>query len=172
MMMQRYLAFAATTPVLLLSSALTGLLLAWVFPSLPLGGPLLDTLPGYSPSQARELLVQYGVDGRRLYAVASPTLDTLLPICYVTFFAGAVHRCGLPERVGWLAVLPVVVGVWDLLENLQITLLLLGYPDVSDRQIQWASFFTWVKGSVLIPAVSLLLVLAVVYRVQANLRSR
>ena len=107
MRMQRYLAFAATTPVLLLSFALTGLMLAWVFPSLPLGGPLLDTLPGYSPSQARELLVQYGVDGRRLYAVASPTLDTLLPICYVTFYAGAVHRCGLPESVGWLAVLCV-----------------------------------------------------------------
>ena len=68
--------------------------------------------------------------------------------------------------------LPVVVGVWDLLENLQITLLLLGYPDISDRQIQWASFFTWVKGSVLIPAVSLLLVLAVLYRTQANRRRR
>ena len=52
-MMQRYLAFAATTPVLLLSFALTGLLLVWIFPSLPLGGPLLDTLPGYGPSRAR-----------------------------------------------------------------------------------------------------------------------
>lgn len=133
---------------------------------------MLDTLPGYSPSQARELLVQYGAEGRRLYALASPTLDTLLPISYVTFFAGAVHRCGLPQRLGWLALLPVVVGVWDLLQNLQITLLLLGYPDISDRQIQWASFFTWVKGSVLIPAVSLLLMLAVLYRTQAKRRRR
>ena len=162
--MRRYLIFSAKTPVLLLSFIVTALLLLVVFPALPLGAPLLDTLPGYSPVEARELLARYGPEGRRLYAIASPTLDTLLPLCYVTFFAGAVHRCGLPERRWWLALLPLLVGVWDLAENLQITLLLLSYPDIADGQIQWASFFTWCKGTVLIPALLLLLVLALIYR--------
>ena len=81
----------------------------------------------------------------------------------MTFFAGAVHRCELPEWGWWSALLPLLVGVWDLAENLQITLLLLSYPDIVDGRIQWASFFTWCKGAVLIPALLLLLVLALIY---------
>ena len=76
--MRRYLVFSAKTPVLLLSFIVTALLLLVVFPALPLGAPLLDTLPGYSPVEARELLARYGPEGRRLYAIASPTS---IPCC-------------------------------------------------------------------------------------------
>jgi len=166
----RYLAFAAKTPVLFLSFFSSGLLLVWVFPALPVGAPLLDTLPGYSPSLARELLGNYGAEGRRWYAVASPTLDTLLPICYTTFFAGMLYRCQLPGRFAWVVFVPIAVALWDLLENLQITSLLLSYPDVTDGQILWASAFTWVKGVVLVPAMLLVVVFAVLYRMGSRSR--
>ena len=77
---------------MLMTALITGALLLWAFPQLPLGAPMLDVLPGYGEDEARMLLAQYGEQGRAVYALASPTLDSLLPICYATFFAGTIYR--------------------------------------------------------------------------------
>ena len=51
--------------------------------------------------------------------------------------------------------LPLAVAGWDLVENVQITLLMLQYPDISDLQIQLASWSSWLKGRVLVPCLLL-----------------
>ena len=75
-------------------------------------------------------------------------LDTLFPVVYVTLFAGLIYRYRLTEGTWWLAFVPVTAGVWDLLENVQITAMLVGYPDLGPSQVAWASAFTTVKGYV------------------------
>ena len=141
---RRYLAWAAQTRTLIGSGLAMAFLMLFAFPALPgIGTDLIDLLPAYSHAEVMAKLASYGPEGRRLYAIASPTLDTLFPIAYVTFFAGAIHR--LRRDLWLLACIPLLLGVWDLCENAQITAMLLSYPDVSETQAASASFFTMVK---------------------------
>lgn len=142
-MLRRYLGLASLTPILIASGI--GMVLNMVaFQALPVvGGDLIDQLPGYTYAEIMDKLEGYGPEGRRIYALASPTLDTLFPILYVTFFAGLIHRLR-PTPVA-LALVPIVLGVWDLFENAQITAMNLTYPDVSESLASSASLFTRVK---------------------------
>ncbi len=121
-------------------------LLFLVFPNLPIGGEMLDVRPGYSHEEAKALMEQYGSSGRTIYAWSSMVLDTIFAMVYVTFFAGLIYRFRITEKLWILAFIPVVAGVWDLAENVQITAMLVQYPDVSVNQVTMASTFTKVKG--------------------------
>ncbi|MCZ0942996.1 MAG: hypothetical protein OXJ53_08065, partial [Gammaproteobacteria bacterium] len=113
---------------------------------LPINGEMLDMKPGYSYDEAMAAMEEYGPDGRTTYAWGSMVLDTLFPLVYVTFFAGLIYRFRLTEGTWWLAFVPVVAGIWDLGENVQITAMLVGYPDLDPGQVASASAFTTVKG--------------------------
>lgn len=169
--MHRFLQFAAKPGVMLMTALTSGVLLLWAFPRLPLGAPMLDVLPGYGVDEARMLLAQYGEQGRAVYALASPTLDSLLPICYATFFAGVLYRCLPSGQWRWVALLPLAVAGWDLVENVQITLLLLLYPDISDLQIQLASWSSWLKARVLVPSLLSVTLLSLLWQVLDRIRS-
>lgn len=137
-----------------------------VFPSLPIGGPLLDVTAGYSYAELVAAMQSYGAAGRRVYACASPTVDTAFPVLYVTFFSGLLTRLRPSDAWTWLAWIPVFAGIWDLCENAQITAMMLMYPAVGETQVAWASFFTRVKTLYIGPAYQLptaaLVLLAVV----------
>ena len=143
--MRRYFEFAGRTGTLLVTLVATAAFLFLVFPHLPINGEMLDTKPGYSFEEAMASMERYGPDGRTTYAWGSMLLDTLFPLVYVTLFAGLIHRFRLTEGTWWLAFVPVVAGIWDILENVQITAMLIGYPDVAPSQVVWASTFTTVK---------------------------
>ena len=144
--MKRYFEFASRTRTLLVTLVATAVFLLLVFPNLPINGEMLDMKPGYSYDEAMAAMEGYGSDGRTTYAWGSMVLDTLFPLVYVTFFAGLIYRFRLTEGTWWLAFVPVVAGVWDLGENVQITAMLVGYPDVGPGQVASASAFTTVKG--------------------------
>ena len=96
----------------------------------------------------------------------SLVLDTLFPFIYVTFFAGLIYRFRAFEGTWWLAYIPILGGIWDLMENAQISLMLIGYPEVSEAQVAWASVFTQAKhwiGSVYL-AIGFLLALVSITR--------
>ena len=173
--MRRYFEFAARTGTLLVTFVATAALLFLVFPNLPINGELLDMKPGYSFDEAMAALEGYGPDGRTTYAWASMLLDTLFPLVYVTLFAGLIYRFRLTAGTWWLAFVPVAAGILDVLENVQITALLVGYPDLGATQVAWASTFTAVKGYIG-PVYQLLgaglLLVAVVRRVLGRPRSR
>lgn len=172
--MRGYFEFAGRTGPLLVTFVATATFLFLVFPSLPINGEMLDLKPGYSFDEAMASMEGYGADGRTTYAWSSMLLDTLFPLVYVTLFAGLIHRFRLTEGTWWLSFVPVAAGVWDLLENVQITAMLVGYPDVGPTQVAWASAFTTVKGYVG-PVYQVLggglLLVALVRRAYARLRS-
>ena len=141
--MRTYFEFTSATPVFVTTLLLTGTLLGWVFPAVPIHGASLDVKPGYTYEEARAALTGYGAEGRRVYAWASLTLDTVLPVVYGSFFAGLVYRLRPTASLWWLAYLPVAVGGVDVGENVQIVRLLLQYPDLSAAQVASASFFAW-----------------------------
>ena len=137
--------FAAGSKPLIVTFTGVLVMLLLVFPALPVGGDLLDVKLFYSLADVQAAMLQYGPQGRAVYALASPTVDTLFPILYVTFFAGLLYRFRPSERLWLLAFIPVFAGAWDLCENAQITTLLLQFPNISARQVALASFFTSVK---------------------------
>lgn len=154
--MRSYFEFAGQTKILIATFFGVVVMLFVVFPALPIGGPLIDVLPGYTHSEVMAQMEVYGEEGRSVYAWASPTVDTLFPIIYVTFFAGVIYRFRLTEKLWVLAFIPVAAGFWDLCENAQITTMLIQYPDVSESQANLASTFTVVKSNVFGPTYQLL----------------
>lgn len=168
--MRRYLDFAGNAKVLIATFAGTILFTFAVFPSIPIGGESLDTLPGYDFGEVVQLMELYGQSGRRLYAWASPTLDTLFTLVYVTFLAGTIYRFRPKDALYWLAFLPVVAGIADLGENVQVTAMLLQFPDLSQGQVAAASLFTQAKhvllGAALLAALALLTLAAARYPIR------
>lgn len=142
---RQFFEFAAGTQPLIVSLVGVLFMMLLVFPALPLHGEMIDLKLQYTLADIHAAMLEYGPQGRAAYAVASPTLDTLFPVLYVTFFVGLIYRFRPSERLWVMAFIPVVAGVWDLCENAQITAMLLQYPDISARQVAVASFFTTVK---------------------------
>jgi len=140
----RYLDFASRTRVLVVSGTVFFGLALVVFPALPVvGGRLIDLPPGYGYEELMALLGDYGERGRWIHALATPSVDTLFPLAYVTFFVGLIRR--LRPSSGRLARLPVLLGAVDLCENAQITAMLLLYPAVPRALVESASLFTLTK---------------------------
>ena len=153
--MRTYFEFVSRTPVLAAMLGATAVLLGAVFPALPIGGELLDVKPGYSYAEAVATLEGYGAPGRRVYAWASVTLDTVLPVVYVSFLAGLVYRCRPRAHLGGLAYLPIAAGMLDVGENVQIVYLLLSYPAISAGQVASASAFTVAKTAAVVLSLGL-----------------
>ncbi|MDA7797409.1 hypothetical protein N9A24_06095, partial [Gammaproteobacteria bacterium] len=72
----------------------------------------------------------YGADGRRLYALASVSLDLLFPISYSCFFIGIIIRLVESNILKWLVVIPMMLASVDLLENIQFCIMLNQFPDL------------------------------------------
>ncbi len=172
--MTLYFQFAAKTKILILTFIGTLLFALVIFPNIPIGGESLDRQPQYDFALVHKLMTQYGEDGRRIYSMVSPTLDTLFPLIYTTFFAGIIYRFRANEFLGWLAIIPVVAGITDLGENIQVTKMLLQYPNISEVQVQSASLFTQTKTALLLVTQFLIMgcaLLAIGKRVVMKLRS-
>lgn len=173
--MRRFFEFAGKTGTLLATLALVGVVLFLVFPNLPIEGELLDEMSGYSFAEAMRALTGYGTDGRTTYLWSSLALDTLFPIVYVTFFAGLIYRFRATDGTWWFAYIPIIGGIWDLMENVQISMMLLTYPNISEAQVASASIFTQVKhwlGSLYLVIGIVLLLIAITRTTTEKFRSR
>lgn len=160
--MRRCLEVAGRTPVLAATLISTVILVFAVFPAVPIGGETLDTRAGYTFAEVVSLMEGYGEERRRVYAWASGTLDTVLPLVYVSFLCGLVYRLRPTERLWRLAYLPLAAGMLDLGENVQIILMLTRYPDISAAQVASASWFTLSKAYALSICLALAITLAIV----------
>lgn len=145
-MMKSYFDFVSRTPVLIGSFIASLIFILVIFPSLAGDIESLDVrMDGYGLAEVLAAMEGYGEVGRGRYALISFTLDTLFPICYVSFFAGAIYRFAPHERLKLLAYLPLIGGAFDLGENAQIIAMLMQYPDISLMQAEWANRFTLIK---------------------------
>ncbi len=163
--MRRYLEFANKTGTLIATALVVVLVLFLVFPNLPVGGELLDMKSSYTYQEVMDSMEEYGADGRTIYLLTSTVLDTVFPFVYATFFAGLIYRFRASEGTWWLAYVPIVGGIWDLLENIQIASMLLAYPEIGETQVSWASTFTYLKhwiGSFYLVVGAVLLLVALV----------
>lgn len=110
-----------------------------------LGAQILDVLPRYNLNEVEKYFLIYGEEGRRLYAWASLSLDLLFPVCYMTLFIGLILLLTGSNIFRWLIILPIMLGVIDITENIQICFMLIQYPEITDVQVNLASSTTSFK---------------------------
>src|SRR6056297_2304532 len=112
---------------------------------------LFDLSPsGYSYDYAVELLSVLGNDGRKEYLIRQLPLDFIYPALFSisSFLMLAwlfLKRNDKGSRIVYLCFVPVA-GIFDYLENIQIVLMILNYPDITKAQVILSSAFTMVKS--------------------------
>jgi len=133
----------------------------------------MDSETYYTADTFYQNLEVQGPAGRRGYIMIH-----LLDYCFMVFFTLLfiytiyllVRKAGKSESLGYLALIPLVTGVSDLLENLCADISIGVYPDRIPILGSLAGYFTAVKMYVLYLVFALILVLAVMALVRLIIR--
>ena len=96
-----------------------------------------------------------GPDGRSVYVLSSLILDTLYPILYTSLILGAYVK--LFKSSGVILLIPLTAFSFDILENVQITRLILNFPNINETQVYLASMATSFKWIAISIAISVLI---------------
>lgn len=113
---------------------------------------LFDLSPsGYSYQHAVSLLESLGEAGRNIYLFQQIPADFIYPglfaVSYslmLTWLFAKSFEAG--SKIFYLALIPVMGGCFDYLENICIILMLNSFPDLSQRLVEVASTFTVLKS--------------------------
>ncbi len=92
-----------------------------------------------------------GPDGRSVYVLSSLILDTLYPILYTSLILGAYVK--LFKSSGVILLIPLTAFSFDILENVQITRLILNFPNINETHVYLSSMatsFKWLAISIVI----------------------
>ena len=96
-----------------------------------------------------------GPEGRSVYVLSSLILDTLYPILYTSLILGAYVK--LFKSSGVILFIPLIAFSFDILENLQITRLVLNFPNVNETHVSLASMATSFKWIAILITASVLI---------------
>jgi hypothetical protein len=112
----------------------------------------LDLEFGFTSQTAFSRVEKFGNMGRKLYALSAMTVDIAYPVVYSTFFTLLIlyllKRIHIEKKyILFAASLPFAAAFFDLLENLGITTLLLGYPSKWKAVAIFTSVANMVKWS-------------------------
>lgn len=117
------------------------------------GKKIIDMMPGgYNTSFVVDLLGALGEEGRSFYLTRQLPLDFIYPVAFAVtyalifvFFLRKINRHDSPWK--FIALLPVIAGVADYLENIGIIAMLKTYPDISTSLVQLSSSVSVLKAS-------------------------
>ena len=84
-----------------------------------------------------------GSDGRSVYVLSSLLLDTIYPILYTSLFLGAYSKLFKSSQA--ILFLPITAFSFDILENIQITMLNLNFPNINKTYVYFSSMTTSAK---------------------------
>ena len=96
-----------------------------------------------------------GSDGRSVYVLSSLLLDTIYPILYTSLFLGAYSKLFKSSQA--ILFLPITAFSFDILENIQITMLNLNFPNINETHVYFSSITTSAKWIAVIFAILILI---------------
>ncbi len=150
--------YAAGKLVLLLFGITTGVYLAillYFIPSVLEQAPglkLFDMSPGgYSYEDAIHLLDAIGPTGREKYLQRQLPIDFIYPGLFAVSYTLMLSwlfskRIDPKSKIYLLVLVPAAAGLFDYIENIGIISMLITYPVVSPRWVQFASLFSILKS--------------------------
>lgn len=114
----------------------------------------LDITLGYLPETARQMIETYTPVGRNLYILTEWTADLFYPLVYTVLFSLLLaivykHAFASDSPFQYLRWSPLIMMVFDYLENTSVTILLAIYPRFPLPLAIFASFASlmkWVLG--------------------------
>ena len=104
---------------------------------------MLDLRFSYNEEIVNQSFVSIGEDGRQLYFFSALIIDTIYPLLYVSLFLGAYYK--LFNKNTSPLIFPLAAGFFDILENIQVSLLLTDFPALSSQNIFYSSTSTSIK---------------------------
>ena len=116
---------------------------------------MLDLRFSYNEEIVKQSFVLIGEDGRQLYFFSALVIDTVYPLLYVSLFLGAYYK--LFRENAFLFIFPIASGLFDILENIQVSLLLSNFPTLSSQNIFYSSTSTSMKWIAIAISLSVLI---------------
>ncbi len=117
------------------------------------GIKLLDMMPaGYNLKEVTDLFTALGAEGRHAYLFYQIPVDMVYPLLfaigYCLLMAYFLNKLGkLRSPYFFLALLPLVSGASDYIENIGFITLLNQYPDINPTLVKISSVFSVIKSS-------------------------
>ena len=116
---------------------------------------MLDLKFSYTEEIVKQSFVSIGEDGRQLYFFSALVIDTVYPLLYVSLFLGAYYK--LFRENAFLFIFLIASGLFDILENIQVSLLLTNFPTLSSQNIFYSSTSTSMKWIAIAISLSVLI---------------
>ena len=126
---------------------------------------MLDLKFSYNEEVVKRSFVLIGEDGRQLYFFSALIIDTIYPLLYVSLFFGAYFK--LFKKYAFLFIFPLMAGLFDISENIHVSLLLSNFPTLSSQNIFYSSTSTSIKWIAIGISLTVL-----IYGIIKKLRSR
>ena len=126
---------------------------------------MLDLKFSYNEEIVKQSFVLIGEDGRQLYFFSALIIDTIYPLLYVSLFIGAYFK--LFRKNAFLFIFPLMAGLFDISENIHVSLLLSNFPTLSSQNIFYSSTSTSIKWIAIGISLTVL-----IYGIIKKLRSR
>ena len=120
----------------------------------------------YTSQSVYTLLDQFGQAGRDLYLTRILPMDMVFALCYLLFFSITLLfllKVIFPSRPGitGLALIPVIGGLADIIENICFVVILLAYPTPLPMIVAGAAICTKIKFLINVPTILFIPVAAV-----------
>ena len=116
---------------------------------------MLDLEFFYNEGTVAEYFNAMGSDGRSVYILSSLLLDTIYPILYTSLILGAYVKLFKSSQA--ILFLPITAFSFDILENIQITMLNLNFPNINETHVYFSSITTSAKWIAVIFAILILI---------------
>ena len=115
---------------------------------------MIDLKLSYSIQDVYDAFNAMGAEGRLLNIYSTLILDTVYPVLYVSLMISAYVK--LFSKNSYLLFVPIMTGVFDLLENIQSVIMNLNYSKLDEFQVAIASLTTSLKWVFVILMISIL----------------
>ena len=108
---------------------------------------MLDLLFGFNALDVKNTFETLGETGRIQYVYSSLILDTVFPVLYVLLFISILLK--LNERRIFILYIPILAGIFDLGENISISLMMSSnsFSEIPESQIFISSVLNQCKWS-------------------------
>jgi len=118
---------------------------------------MLDLLFGFNALDVQKTFETLGETGRIQYVYSSLILDTVFPVLYVLLFISILLK--LNERRIFILCIPILAGIFDLGENISISLMMSSnsFSEIPESQIFIASLLNQCKWSMCLCSVIMIL---------------
>tara|TARA_B100000073_G_scaffold339562_1_gene338144 strand:+ start:888 stop:1382 length:495 start_codon:yes stop_codon:yes gene_type:complete len=143
-MISKYLHFVSSTKSQIIIFILLNICgLIFLFLPHNIFSNMLDLEFFYNQDTVVKYFNAMGSDGRSVYVLSSLLLDTLYPILYTSLILGAYVKLFKNSRA--ILFLPLIAFSFDILENIQITMLNLNFPNINETHVNLSSMATSAK---------------------------